>query len=136
MSMPADMNAFNEKVIAEFRANEGKLSGPLKSSRVLLLTTKGAKSGRDRTVVIGYRPYGDAYAVIASNNGAATPPHWFHNLKAQPAATVEVGAEKFQVRARVAGGEERREAAERIEYLQPQQAKAGREIPVVLLERI
>jgi deazaflavin-dependent oxidoreductase (nitroreductase family) len=136
MSTPPDMKAFNEKVIAEFRANGGRLSGRLEGSKVLLLTTRGSKSGEERTVVIGYRPYADAYAVIASNNGAPEPPHWFHNLMADPTATVEVGPDRFQVRARVAEGKEREEAAKSIDYLGPQQEKAGHEIPVVLLEKL
>ena len=130
------MNAVNRAVIDEFRANQGKLSGPLAKSQVLLLTTRGAQSGEERTVVIGYRPYGAAYAVIASNNGAPKAPAWFHNLVAEPTATVEVGAEKFKARARVAEPQERAELARRIEYLEAQQAKTEREIPIVVLERI
>ena len=135
MSMPQDMNAFNEKLIADFRATGGRMSGQMQGRQLMLLTTTGARTGRPRTVVIGYRPLRDAYAVIASNNGAPKPPAWFHNLMADPVGTVEVGAEKFQVKARVAQGEEKTEAASRIEYLEGQQAKAEREIPIVLLER-
>ena len=135
-SIPADMKAFNQKVVAEFRANGGRLSGPLEKSQVLLLTTKGAKSGREHTVVIGYRPHGRAYGVIASNNGARGAPHWFHNLMADPTATVEVGADRFRARARVAESGERAELARKIEYYAQQQAKTEREIPIVVLERI
>src|SRR6266487_5183438 len=89
--VPTDMNAFNAKVIEEFRANHGQLSGQMAGRQVLLLTTKGAKSGKQRTAVIGYRPYRENLAVIASANGAPKPPAWFHNLQANPHATVEVG---------------------------------------------
>jgi deazaflavin-dependent oxidoreductase (nitroreductase family) len=130
------MKAFNEKAIEEFRANKGRLSGALEKSQVILLTTKGARSGREHTVVIGYRPHGQAYAVIASNNGAPGAPAWFHNLMADPTATVELGAERFKARARVAESEERTELATKIEYFAPQQAKTEREIPIVVLERI
>jgi deazaflavin-dependent oxidoreductase (nitroreductase family) len=136
MSMPPDMNAFNEKLIAEFRSTRGRLSGQMEGRQLLLLTTIGARTGQRRTVVLGYRPHAGGYAVIASNNGAPRPPAWFHNLMADPEAVVEVGPEKFRARARVAEGAERDEAASRIEYLGPQQAKAGRHIPVVLLERL
>jgi deazaflavin-dependent oxidoreductase (nitroreductase family) len=136
MSIPQDMKAFNQKLIAEFRGSGGRLSGQMEGRQVLLLTTKGARSGEPRTVVIGYRPHGDAYAVIASNNGAPTPPAWYHNLMADPVATVEVGPEKFEVKARVAEGEEKEQAARHIEYLESQQEKAEREIPIVLLERV
>lgn len=136
MSIPQDMRAFNEKLIAEFRSTGGRMGGQMEGRQLLLLTTRGARSGEPRTVVIGYRPHGTAYAVIASNNGAPSDPAWFHNLMAEPVATVEVGAEKFRARARVAEGEEREAAAKRIDYLGPQQAKTEREIPVVLLERV
>ena len=130
------MQAFNRKVIEEFRANGGRLSGPLANTRAMLLTTRGAKTGAERTVVIGFRQFGDAYAVIASNNAAPSPPHWYFNLMKDPEATVEIGTEKFQVRARVAEGEERERAAGVIDYYAPQQAKTQRRIPVVILERI
>src|SRR5262245_27833009 len=133
--VPPDVLAFNAKLIEEFRANKGMLSGPMAGRRVLLLTTKGVKSGTDRTVVIGYRPYKEHLVVIASNNGAPARPKWFHNLQVDPTATVELGPEKFEVRARVAEPDERAEAARAIEYLEPQEAKAGHEIPVLILER-
>jgi deazaflavin-dependent oxidoreductase (nitroreductase family) len=134
--IPQDMKAFNEKLIAEFRDTGGRLSGSMQGRQLLLLTTKGARSGAPRTTVVGYRPNGDGYAVIASNNGAPKAPAWFHNLMADPSATVEVGPEKLQVTARVASGAERAELAKRIEYLGGQQAKTEREIPIVLLERL
>jgi deazaflavin-dependent oxidoreductase (nitroreductase family) len=133
--VPTDMKAFNAKLIEEFRAHKGRLSGQMAGRQLLLLTTKGAKSGAEHTVVIGYRPYKDDLAVIASNNGADRPPAWFHNLQADPVATVELGPERFQVHTRVAGPDERPQAAKAIEYLEPQEAKAGREIPVLILER-
>ena len=133
--MPSDMKAFNQKLIAEFRANGGKLSGPFAATKPMLLTTRGARTGEDRTVVIGFRPFGDGYAVIASNNAAPSPPHWYFNLMKEPKATVEIGTDKFPVRARVAEGEEREEAAKMIDYFAPQQAKTQRRIPILILER-
>jgi deazaflavin-dependent oxidoreductase (nitroreductase family) len=133
--IPADMKAFNDKLIAEFRANRGKLSGRMANSQILLLTTSGSRSGAKRTTVIGYRPYGENLAVIASNNGAEKSPSWFFNLLANPVATVEVGPNKFQVRARVSGPEERPRLGAIIDYLEQQQALTSRQIPVVVLER-
>jgi len=130
------MGAFNKKIIEEFRANRGQLGGPLAASKLILLTTTGAKSGEPRTVVIGYRPDGDRYVTIASNNGSDVPPSWFANLLANPIATVELGPEKFQVTASVAGADERSRLAARIEYLAGQQALTSREIPIVVLERV
>lgn len=134
--IPQDMKAFNAQLIAEFRANGGKLSGPMAGREPLLLTTTGATSFAERTVVLGFRKYGDAYAIIASNNGSDTAPHWFTNLQANPVATVEVGAEKFKVKSRVAEGAERVEVAKLIDYLERQQALTSREIPIVVLERV
>ena len=134
--MPDDMKAFNAKLIEEFRANRGELKGPMAGRQLMLLTTTGRMSGEERTVVIGYRPFRGEFAVIASNNGAPKPPLWFLNLEKNPAATVEVGPDRFQVRARVASPDERKEAAKVIEYLGPQQERTEREIPVVVLEKV
>ena len=130
------MKAFNDELIEEFRANHGKLSGRMANSQILLLTTSGSRSGAQRTTVIGYRPYGDDLAVIASNNGADKSPSWFFNLLANPIATVEVGPDKFQVRARVTSLEERPRLGAIIDYLELQQALTSRQIPVVVLERL
>jgi len=134
--IPADMKAFNAKLIEEFRANDGRLSGPMAGRQLLLLTTTGARSGEQRTAVVGYRPYGDQLAIIASDNGAAEAPRWFANLQKDPIATVEVGSEKFKVRTRVATPDERPKIASLIEYLGPQQERTSREIPIVILERV
>ena len=116
--VPTDMNAFNAKLIEEFRANHGHLSA------------------EERAAVIGYRPYKNGLAVIASANGAPKSPAWFHNLQADPHASVEVGADKYEVKARVVDDpQERAEIARKIEYLEPQQAKTSRQIPVLVLER-
>src|SRR5437762_13451484 len=139
--IPADMKAFNAKLIEEFRTNDGRLSGPMAGRQLLLLTTTGARSGEQRTAVLGYRPYGDQLdgdqlAIIASDNGAAEAPRWFANLQKDPIATVEVGSEKFKVRTRVATPDERPKIASLIEYLGPQQERTSREIPIVILERV
>ena len=135
--IPADMKAFNQQLIDEIRANGGQIvSGPLAGSKPMLLTTTGAKSFAERTVVIGWRPYGDRYAAIASNNAGAANPHWFQNLMANPVATVEIGTEKFSVKARVAEGAERAEVAKLIDYYERQQALTPREIPIVIFERV
>jgi deazaflavin-dependent oxidoreductase (nitroreductase family) len=129
------MKAFNKAVIAEHRANGGKLSGPMEGRTLLLLTTTGRRSGEDRTIVLGYGRHGDRYVVIASNNGAASDPAWYHNLLADPTATLEVGPEKFRVRARTARPDEREELAKVVPYLERQQKLTAREIPLVVFER-
>ena len=100
VEIPADMIAFNRKVIKEFRANRGQLSGPMEGRSLMLLTTTGAKSGKERTAVLGFRKDGNRIVAIASGNGAPSHPAWYLNLQARPIATVEVGADKFKVRAR------------------------------------
>ncbi len=131
-----DMKTFNRALIEEWRANGGRLSGPLAASKLILLTTTGAKSGQPRTTVVGYRSHGNELVAIASNNGAPGDPAWYRNLLANPTATVELGAEKFEVRARTARPEEREEYARLVEYLESQQKLRDREIPIVILERI
>ena len=135
-STSSDMRAFNEQLIAEFRANHGQLSGRMAGSRLMLLTTKGSKTGHHRTTVIGYRPWGERFVAIASNNGAPSHPAWYRNLLADPVATAEVGPDRFEVRTRTARPEERDELARLIEYLAPQQALTSREIPIVVMDRV
>jgi deazaflavin-dependent oxidoreductase (nitroreductase family) len=135
-AIPTDMKAFNRAVIAEHRANAGKLSGPMAGRTVLLLTTTGARSRQPRTTVTGYGRAGEKYVVIASNNGAPSHPFWYLNLLANPVATVEVGPEKFEVRASTARPDEREELAKVVPYLESQQKLTDREIPLVILERV
>jgi deazaflavin-dependent oxidoreductase (nitroreductase family) len=134
--IPSDMKAFNQVVIAEHRANAGKLSGRMAGRTVLLLTTTGARSGQSRTTVLGYGRVGERYVVIASNNGASKSPSWYVNLLANPVATVEVGAEKFGVYASTAQPDERDELAKAVPYLEGQQKLTERQIPLVILERV
>src|ERR1035438_3337396 len=86
-----DMNDFNRAIIDEFRANGGKVGGPFEGAPVLLLTTTGAKSGERRTTPVMYLPDGERMAIFASKAGAPTNPAWYHNLVANPSASVEVG---------------------------------------------
>ncbi|HET7465068.1 MAG TPA: nitroreductase/quinone reductase family protein [Candidatus Dormibacteraeota bacterium] len=134
--LPSDMNAFNRQIIEEFRATKGQLSGRMAGRQVLLITTKGARTGEPRTAVIGYRKSGAVFVVIASANGAAAHPSWYVNLLADPHATIEVGPEKVEVRARTVKGKEREKLAKVIEYLEPQQKLTARTIPVVALEPV
>ena len=134
--MPSDMNAFNRQIIEEFRATRGQLSGRMAGRQVLLLTTTGARTGEPRTAVVGYRKAGDIFVVIASANGAATDPAWYVNLLANPTATIEVGPEKLNVRARTLKGKERDKLAKLVEYLEPQQKLTSRKIPVLALEPV
>ncbi len=131
------MKAFNQKLIEDFRANRGKLSsGPMAGREPMLLTTTGAVSREPLTVVVGYRRDGDRYLAIASNNGNDVAPYWYRNLLRDPIATVELGAETFQVRARTADVSERAALAPKIDYLERQEVLTRREIPIVIFERV
>jgi len=139
MSNPAP-NDWNQSIIAEFRANAGKVGGPFAGGSLLLLTTTGAKTGRRLTSPVMYSSDGDRLLVFASKAGAPTHPDWYHNLIANPEVTVEQGTETFNARAVVVTGEERdrlyAEQATRSPQFAEYQTKTTRQIPVVALERI
>jgi deazaflavin-dependent oxidoreductase (nitroreductase family) len=128
-------------LINDFRANAGKVTGgPFAGRDVLLLTTTGAKSGLPRLAPLVYSRDGGRYVIVASKGGAPTHPSWYHNLVANPIVTVEVGPEKFQARAVVAGDAERdrlyAERAAKIPSFGEYQKRTTRRIPVILLERL
>src|SRR5262245_49630052 len=87
--------------IAVFRATSGKIGGSMFGGKILLLTTKGAKSGRERTVPVMFFEDGGNRVVIASAGGSPAHPAWFKNLSAHPDVTVEVPGKKYQARAEV-----------------------------------
>jgi deazaflavin-dependent oxidoreductase (nitroreductase family) len=136
----SELNDFNQKVITEFRANQGNVGGQMAGMPLLLLTTTGNKSGRTLTKPLAYTKDGDRLFVIASFAGSPHNPAWFCNLEANPTVTVEVGAERFQARARITGGEERERLfklqADKIAIFHDYQKKTTRQIPVVVLERL
>jgi deazaflavin-dependent oxidoreductase (nitroreductase family) len=134
------MRAFNEELIAEFRANGGAVGGRLAGQPLILLTTTGARSGQPRTTPLGYLRDGERLALFASNLGAPEPPAWYRNVVAHPEVTIEVGDERFPARASVASGAERdrlyEEFVSRFPGTAGHQARAGRQIPIVLLQRV
>ncbi|MGV0634775.1 nitroreductase family deazaflavin-dependent oxidoreductase [Mycolicibacillus trivialis] len=131
--------AFNERNIAEFRSRGGKLGSPFEGAPVLLLTTTGAKSGRQRTSPMMYLPDGDRIIVFASNEGKDTHPSWYHNLRAHPSAVVEVGTETYPVDAtEITGAEHDRLyaiQAERYPGFAAYRERTDRVIPVIALTR-
>jgi deazaflavin-dependent oxidoreductase (nitroreductase family) len=134
-----DPNDFNAKIIAEFRANGGKVGPPFEGAPMVLLTSVGAKSGKERVNPLVYTTDGDRYVVIASKGGAPTNPDWFHNVKANPEVTVEIGEETFTARASVAEPAERDRLfaaqAELMPGFKDYEKATDRVIPVVVLER-
>ena len=135
-----DLEEMNKSVIAEFRENSGKVGGNFAGIPILLLTTTGAKSGIRRTKPLAYLPDGDRYLVIASFAGAPNNPPWYHNLLSDPAAEIEVGIDRFQVRPEILNEPERTRAYARAVAAMPvfeeYQRKTPRTIPVVALSRL
>jgi deazaflavin-dependent oxidoreductase (nitroreductase family) len=135
------MKQFNQGLMTEFRANGGKvLSGPFVNAPLLLLTTTGAKSGKPFTTPLVYTKDGDRIVIIASKGGYPTNPAWFHNLKAHPTVTIELGKEKFQAKATITKDPERQRLFDAQAKVMPNfteyQKNTTRQIPVIVLERI
>ncbi len=129
--------------VALYRWTGGRAGGHLPGSpnaRILLLGHTGAKTGARRTSPLMYLGYGDTVAVAASKAGQPTHPAWFHNLKANPQATIQIGSEVRSVRARVADDAERECLWPRFVAFYPgyeffQRLATGRTIPIVILDR-
>lgn len=136
----SDVHDFNQRIIAEFRANSGTVGGMFEGMPVLLLHTTGARSGLERVNPLVYQPLGDRWAVFASKAGATTHPDWYHNILADRAVTIEVGSEMLSATARVAEGDEREriwstQKANVPTFAEYEQTAGDREIPVIVLER-
>jgi deazaflavin-dependent oxidoreductase (nitroreductase family) len=128
---------FNAQIIEEFRANQGRVGGMFQNMPLLLLHHTGAKSGQDRINPVAYYRDDDRYVIFASKAGAPTNPAWYHNLKANPQASIEVGEDRLEVTATEAEGEERERLfgaqAERSPQFAEYQSKTDRQIPVMIL---
>ncbi|MEV4123762.1 nitroreductase/quinone reductase family protein [Nocardia sp. NPDC049707] len=154
-----DINSWNARIIAEVRANAGYAAWssddefaagrPVpprmaafdeQGMPLILVCHTGAKTGRERISPLFYQPVGDNWAVFATHGGSPHHPAWYRNLMANPQAAVEVGAERVPVVARLAEGAERERIWAKEIALVPKfaefEAAAGRQIPVVVLERV
>jgi deazaflavin-dependent oxidoreductase (nitroreductase family) len=133
------MSDWNDKVIAEFRANQGRVGGGFAGAPLLLLHSTGARTGQERVNPMMYQAVGDGFAVFASKGGADTHPDWYHNLRAHPEARIEVGTETLDVTARVLDAEEReaiwQEQKARYPGFADYETKTDRVIPVIMLQR-
>ena len=131
------LNDFTAQLIAEFKANDGRVGGPFENSRLLLLTTTGARTGQSRTAILGYYPDGGRVLVVGSAGGSPKHPDWYHNLLADPKVSVDLGLFDYPATAVVLRGAERDEVFARLveadagwgEY----QKGTTRTIPVVAL---
>ena len=126
---------FNTQVIEDFHANEGRVGGMFEGTPVLLLHHTGARSGKARVNPLVYQNDDGRYVVFASKAGAPTNPDWYHNLKAHPNVTIEVGTDTIDVVASEARGEERERLTqpERAPQFAEYQRKTDRVIPVIML---
>ncbi len=127
-------------IIAEFRANNGKVGGMFEGATLVLLTTTGAKTGKPRTVPLGYLEVGGQALVIASAGGGPANPGWYHNIRHNPMVTVELGAETYPATAVIPPAGERDRlfalAAEAAPGYADYQAGTTRVLPVVTLHRV
>lgn len=87
------MNDFNAGIIEEFRANDGKVGGMFEGAPLVILHTTGARSGAEHLAPLMYLPHENRMFVFASKAGADTHPDWYHNVKANPSVTIEIGSE-------------------------------------------
>lgn len=130
----------NAPIIEEFRANGGKVGGFFEGASLLILHTKGAKTGRTQTVVLNHLPDGERLVVFGTKGGAPEDPDWVRNVLADPSPTVETGTETIAVRAAEITGPERDELYARQVELRPvfgeYPKKTSRTIPVIGLEPV
>jgi deazaflavin-dependent oxidoreductase (nitroreductase family) len=141
MAMP-DYNDWNQSVIAEFRANEGRVGGGFEGAPIVLVHQVGRKSGKEYITPLAYLPGdGDSIYIFASKAGAPTHPDWYRNLVAAGQATVEVGASTYPVTVSELSGEERDDIyAEQVRRMPnfgeyAQKTEGIRTIPVLRLKR-
>jgi deazaflavin-dependent oxidoreductase (nitroreductase family) len=134
------MNDFNKNIVEEFRANAGVVGGPFEGRPLLLLHTTGAKSGQPRLAPLAYFNVDGKLIIIGSKAGADTNPDWVHNLRANPAAHIEIGTDAYDVVAREFSREERDEAYPKVVAEAPgfgeYQEKTSRIIPLFELTRV
>lgn len=129
---------FNRSLVEDVRAHGKPTSGPFVGRQVLLLTTKGARSGEERTTPLVYSWDNGHHVIVASKGGAPSHPSWYHNLSRHPTVTVEAEGKRFKARARVVGDEDYERLYKQHADLNPTfweyRDKTSRKIPVIVLE--
>ncbi|HMJ03735.1 MAG TPA: nitroreductase family deazaflavin-dependent oxidoreductase [Conexibacter sp.] len=131
---------FGQEHVNRYRATDGEEGYRWqRDTRILLLTTRGRKSGLERITPLIFEPHGDDYLIVASRGGTDTPPGWYVNLRAEPDVQVQVRGDVFRARARDATPQEKPEMWRKMAAVWPDydayQERTDREIPVVVLER-
>jgi deazaflavin-dependent oxidoreductase (nitroreductase family) len=134
-----DDELFGAEHVRVYRETDGERGYHWRGTTILLLTTRGRRSGEEHTTPLIHRTDGGRWVVVASKGGAPANPAWFENLRAQPDAAIQVRGEIVPVRASAAEGEERTRLWSLMTDVWPAyddyQAKTDREIPVVVLTR-
>jgi deazaflavin-dependent oxidoreductase (nitroreductase family) len=139
--MAADAKAWEDQLIAEMRANGGKVTqGPLAGHPLMIMTSTGAKSGEERRAILTYSKDAGDYIVAGTAGGSPTTPAWVHNVEANPTVGLEVDNETFDATAQVIkdGPERDRlwdQHVERLPWFGDYPKQSGRVIPVVRLSR-
>jgi deazaflavin-dependent oxidoreductase (nitroreductase family) len=130
---------FGQEHVKRYEETDGAEGHDWQDTTVLVLTTRGRRSGEQRSTPLIYGRHGDDYLVVASKGGADDPPAWYLNLQADPEVKVQVRGDRFSARARTASEDEKpelwRTMAERWPQYDEYQRNTSREIPVVVLER-
>lgn len=130
---------FTRAHCAIYRGTRGLIGGRLLGIQMLLLTTKGRKTGRDRTLPLAYVEYKGDLVIVASNGGSPRAPAWWLNMQAAPTVRVQVDGERFEASWRTAPAEERMEYWRKLQAAIPAyrmyRVRTEREIPIVLLRR-
>ena len=120
-----------------YRVSQGRIGGKMKGGNVLLLTTTGRKTGKQRTLPLIYIMDGPAYVLTASIGGAPKNPGWFFNLRDNPHAVIQVKDKRIDVVARVADQEQKRklwaQLVATMPFYEEYQQKTTRDIPMVIL---
>jgi deazaflavin-dependent oxidoreductase (nitroreductase family) len=128
---------YNAKVIAEFRANSGRVGDMWEDIPLLLLHHTGAKSGMSRVNPVAYLPDDAGYLIWAANGGAPKNPAWLQNLMTHPITRIELGRQTIEVLAEEATGDKRDRLFGRATERYPQLAEAARKttrvIPMIVL---
>jgi deazaflavin-dependent oxidoreductase (nitroreductase family) len=108
--MATDVNSFEEALIADMRAHEGTVTtGPLAGHPLLIMISKGARSGRPRRAILTWHRDAGDYVVAGTAGGSPTTPSWVENVRHNPDVSIEVGNEQFEATARVVDDSEERD---------------------------
>lgn len=131
---------FGREHVERYKETDGEVGHDWeRGTKILLLHTRGRKTGEERIAPLIYEPHGDAYLIVASRGGAPEPPAWYVNLQADPDVTLQVKDDVFRASARDATPDEKPEMWQKMTAVWPDydeyQKRTDREIPIVVLER-